>query len=53
MANQFPVQSNTGPTSAESFIADRQSMWARFNKLTTVAVVALVVLLILMTIFLV
>lgn len=53
MANQFPVQGNTGPTSTESFIADRQSMWGRFNKLTTFAVIALIVLLLLMTIFLV
>ena len=53
MANQFPVPTNTGPTSAESFIADRQSMWTRFGKLTTFAVIALIVLLVLMTIFLV
>ena len=53
MAEQFPVQTNTAPTSVEAFIADRQSMWARFNKLTLVAVTALVVLLVLMTVFLV
>ena len=53
MADQFPVQTNTAATSVESFIADRQSMWARFNRLTVVAVTALVILLILMTIFLV
>ena len=53
MADQFPVQTNTAPTSVEAFIADRQSMWARFNRLTMVAVVGLVILLVLMTIFLV
>ena len=53
MADHLPLKASSGPTSVESFIADRQSMWARFNKLTTVAVIALVVLLVLMTIFLV
>lgn len=53
MADQFPVQGTSGPTTVEAFIADRQTMLARFNKLTTVAVGALVLLLVLMTIFLV
>lgn len=50
---EFPVQNTTAPTSVESFVADRQSMWARFNRLTATALGAVVVVLFLMWLFLV
>ena len=53
MADEFPVQTNQAPTSVDSFVADRQSMWDFFNSLTLYAVIALAVLLSAMAIFLV
>ena len=42
-----------GPESEEAFLADRQRFWFGFTKFTTAIVAAIVVLLILMTVFLV
>lgn len=44
---------NSAPLTEDAFIADRQRFWGSFTHATTFAVVAMVILLILMTIFLV
>jgi negative regulator of sigma E activity len=53
MANQPLTPHPTGPSTVETFIADRQVFWTRFTRFIVAAVVVLAVILIGMAIFLV
>lgn len=52
MAIQPLAPHRSGPNTAEAFIADRQTFWARFTRFVLYAVIAVALLLIGMAIFL-
>jgi hypothetical protein len=52
MAESFPTTQPTRPTTPEAFIADRQHFWGLFTRSVTVAVIAVIILLVLMAWFL-
>ena len=48
-----PAASGSAPLTEDAFLADRQSFWTWFTGVITKAVIGIVVLLVLLTIFLV